>query len=215
MSKNLVPTVHHYLPNYRSANVSDTDTSSPKDGSHLETFSSAWLSSKPSLVPISTVSYRLPPSQPPKISPCPNLNPLFSSPPSVAVYLGALATSGTSLPSAIGALIGYVGIFLPGLILHTSVIGIWKTLRKHHWVTSLLRGVNASAVGLVYTAVYRLWKIGYMNPKFAGGSSLDSDPWLVVIAATSFAGGMWFKIPAPAAILLGGVMGLVWYGVIR
>lgn len=100
-------------------------------------------------------------------------------------------------------------------MLHTSAIGIWKTLRKHRWVTSLLRGVNASAVGLVYTAVYRLWRIGYMSPKFIGGSSLDGDPWLVVIAATSFVGGMWFKVPAPGAILLGGVMGLVWYGVVR
>lgn len=54
-----------------------------------------------------------------------------------------------------------------------------------------------------------------MNPKSTGGSSLDSDPWLVVIAATSFSGGMWFKMPAPAAILLGGVMGMAWYGVVR
>lgn len=87
-------------------------------------------------------------------------------------------------------------------------------MRKHRWVNSLLRGVNASAVGLVYTAVYRLWRIGYVNQEFTSGSSLDSDPWLVVITATSFVGGMWFGLNAATAILLGGVMGMVWYGVV-
>lgn len=100
-------------------------------------------------------------------------------------------------------------------MLHTATIGIWKTMRKHRWVTSLLRGVNASAVGLVYTAVYRLWRIGFVNGEFTSGSSLDTEPWLVVIAATSFVGGMWFRLNAPTAIALGGVMGLGWYGVVR
>jgi chromate transport protein ChrA len=133
----------------------------------------------------------------------------------VAVYLGTLATAGTSLHSSVGALLGYLGIFLPGLILHTATVGIWKTMRKHRWVTALLRGINASAVGLVYTAVYRLWRIGYINEEFTNGSSLDADPWLVVITATSFVGGMWFNLTAPTAILLGGVMGMIWYAIVR
>lgn len=88
-------------------------------------------------------------------------------------------------------------------------------MRKHRWVTALLRGINASAVGLVYTAVYRLWRIGYVNEEFTNGSSLDADPWLVVITATSFVGGMWFNLTAPTAILLGGVMGMIWYAIVR
>lgn len=134
----------------------------------------------------------------------------------VAVYLGSLAAiSSTDLSSAAGAVIAYIAIFTPGLALHTGTMGLWTTLRGYRWVTSCLRGVNASAVGLVYTAVYRLWEIGFIDEAYQSGSSLGRDPWWVVITATSFVGGMWFNLPAPAAILLGGIMGLVWFGVSR
>ena len=134
----------------------------------------------------------------------------------VAVYLGSLsAISSPSLPSVIGALIGYIAIFTPGLVLHTGTMGLWKSMRNRRWVTSSLRGVNAAAVGLVYTAVYRLWEIGNLDETHQSGSSLGKDPWWVVITATSFVGGMWFNVPAPAAILLGGVMGMIWYGVVK
>lgn len=132
----------------------------------------------------------------------------------VAVYLGTLAVQGTSVPSAVGALMGYIGIFTPGLVLHTGTMGLWRRLRGYRWLTSCLRGVNASAVGLVYTAVFRLWQIGYIDGENQQGSSLEKDPWWVVVTATSFVGGMWFNLQAPVAILLGGVMGLVWYGVV-
>ncbi|KAI4177439.1 MAG: hypothetical protein LQ343_000420 [Gyalolechia ehrenbergii] len=135
---------------------------------------------------------------------------------SFAVYLGSLAANSSSeLNAAAGAVIGYVAIFTPGLMLHTGTMGLWKTLRGYRWVTSCLRGVNASAVGLVYTAVYRLWEIGNIDEAYQSGSSLGKDPWWVVITATSFVGGMWFKLPPPAAILLGGAMGMIWYGVVK
>ena len=132
------------------------------------------------------------------------------------MYLGSLAAlSSPDLNSAVGALIGYIAIFTPGLVLHTGTMGLWKTLRGYRWVTSCLRGVNASAVGLVYTAVYRLWEIGYIDEAYQSGSSLGRDPWWVVITATSFVGGMWFQLPAPAAILLGGIMGMIWFGIAK
>ncbi|KAI9806340.1 MAG: hypothetical protein M1825_006455 [Sarcosagium campestre] len=132
-----------------------------------------------------------------------------------AVYLGALAVQGTSVPTAIGALIGYIAIFAPGLILITGTMGVWHKLRSHRWLISCLRGVNAGAVGLIYTAVYRLWRIGYLRGGDQTAGSLESDPWWVVITATSFVGGMWFKLQAPVAILLGGAMGMVWYGIVK
>ena len=74
--------------------------------------------------------------------------------------------------------------------------------------------MNASAVGLVYTAVYRLWEIGNVDSSHQSGSSLGREPWWVVCTATSFVGGMWFGLTPPIAILLGGVMGMIWYGVV-
>jgi chromate transport protein ChrA len=134
----------------------------------------------------------------------------------VAVYLGSLAAaSSPNLPSAAGAVIGDIAIFAPGLILHTGTMGLWETLRRRRWVKSCLRGVHAAAVGLIYTAVYRLWEIGFLDKDFQNGAPLGGDPWWVVVTATSFVGGMWFKLSAPVAILLGGVMGMIWYGVVK
>lgn len=115
----------------------------------------------------------------------------------------------------VGAIIGYVAIFTPGLFLHTGTIGLWQTLRKLQAVRSCLRGVHAAAVGLVYTAVYRLFEIGYLDADSREGRSLGEEPWWVVVAVTSFVGGMWFKLSPPLAIVLGAIMGLVWYGVVN
>lgn len=80
---------------------------------------------------------------------------------------------------------------------------------------SLLRGINALAVGLVYAAVYRLWQIGVINPGNNRGVPLGSDAYWVAITATSFVGGRWFGLPPAPAIILGGVFGLLWYAIIR
>jgi chromate transport protein ChrA len=132
-----------------------------------------------------------------------------------AVYLGALATAGTSVPSLAGALIAYFAIFLPGILIVTGIMGLWKVLRSKTWLRSLLRGVNAGAVGLVFTAVYKLWEIGAISPEYSGGQPLGSDPWWVAITAIAFVGGCWFGLEAPFAILLGGCMGLGWYGAVH
>jgi hypothetical protein len=93
-------------------------------------------------------------------------------------------------------------------------VGPWKALRRYKWISSGLRGINATAIGLIYTAVYRLWQLGYIDQASQNGTSLDVDPWWTVITATSFIGGMYFQLSAPVAIILGGVMGMVWYAVV-
>lgn len=131
----------------------------------------------------------------------------------VAVFLGSLVAHNASLSSAAGAVIGFVGIFAPGMILVHGTMGIWSTIRSRRWVKSGLRGINAAAVGLIFTAVYRLWEAGFVNRDFTGGSSLGRDPWWVVVAATAYVGSSRFSLPIPLAIVLGAVMGLIWYGV--
>ncbi len=132
-----------------------------------------------------------------------------------AVYLGSLATAGTNLPSMAGALIAFVGIFTPGIIIVLGFMGLWTTLKSRTWFLSILRGINAAAVGLVYTAVYKLWEMGYLTAAVQGGSPLGTDPWLVAITATAFVGCAWFKLNPPMAILLGGTMGMLKYAVVR
>lgn len=130
-----------------------------------------------------------------------------------AVYLGALAVRNTGIPTVLGALLGYIAIFTPGLWLHTGFMGLWGKVRKVTAVKAGLRGLHATAVGLVFTAVYRLFEIGYLDENLQSGGSLSRDPWWVVILATSFVGGMHFRVNASIAIILGAIMGLIWYGV--
>ena len=94
-------------------------------------------------------------------------------------------------------------------------MGLWSSIRKVHAVRACLRGVHAAAVGLVFTAVYRLFESGYLDKNVQNGGSLSRDPWWVVIVATSFVGGLHFNLSPPLAILLGSAMGLVQYGVSR
>ena len=130
------------------------------------------------------------------------------------VYLGALALLPSQHPTILGAFLGYVGIFVPGIALAVGVQSIWRILRTKPAVVSLLRGLNATAVGLVFTAVYRLWEIGYLTPEVSRGQSLALEPWWVVVAALTYAESAWFGVPPAAAIVLGAVLGLCWYGAV-
>jgi chromate transport protein ChrA len=131
-----------------------------------------------------------------------------------AVYLGGLTALNGGHNAAAGAAIAFLGIFFPGLTLVHGTMGVWQAIRGWRAVKSAVRGVNAAAVGLIYTAVYRLWQIGYIDEGYREGASLALQPWWVVVTATSYVGGMWFGVPPPVAIILGGVMGMIWYGVV-
>lgn len=131
------------------------------------------------------------------------------------VYLGALTAVNGGHSSAVGAVLGFLGIFAPGLILVHGTMGIWSAVRGLRWVKSVLRGINAAAVGLIYTAVYRIWQVGYIDEGFQAGTSLAMEPWWVVVTATSFVGGKWFGLSPVVAILLGAVMGLLWYAAVK
>lgn len=130
-----------------------------------------------------------------------------------AVYLGALAVVGTSVPSYIGALIAFIAMYAPGMFIVVGFMGLWRLLREKAWFLALLRGINAAAVGLVFTAVYKLWQMGYLTAAVQSGSPLGTDPWLVAITGTAYVGGAWFKMSPPVAILLGGAMGVARYGI--
>lgn len=133
-----------------------------------------------------------------------------------AVYLCALAlqSTTTNTPTIVGALLGFIGIFFPGIVLVIGFHSIWRALRANRFVASILRGINATAVGLVFTAVHRLWEIGFLTPDDVRGKSLGTNPWWVVIAATTYTAVDSFSVPTPVAIVVGGAMGLAWYGAI-
>ncbi len=138
-----------------------------------------------------------------------------------AVYLGSLALMNSSIsgPGAavgfLGAILGIVAIFTPGIWIVTGFMGLWRVLRSKRWMNALLRGVNAAAVGLVWTAVYKLSSIGFIDADHSVGASLGNDPWWVAVTAGAFVGGRWFGVNAPAAIICSGVAGLLWFAVVK
>lgn len=131
-----------------------------------------------------------------------------------AIYLGALALQNSQFPTIFGAFLGGLGIFFPGIALAVAVQSFWRILRKQKWVVDFLRGVNATAVGLVFTAVYRLWEIGYLTPEISNGQSLAKEPWWVVVAVVTYAESAWFQVPSAVTIIIGAILGLCWYGAV-
>lgn len=104
-----------------------------------------------------------------------------------------------------GAIVSYIAIFCPGLVLKSVIIPFWQLLRERPAVKRVFRGVNACALGLIFSAVWMLFE--QVVP--LGGS----DGYHVVIAGVAFITAGFLKFPAPVTIVLGGAMGAIEYAV--
>ncbi|KZO98732.1 hypothetical protein CALVIDRAFT_548810 [Calocera viscosa TUFC12733] len=126
-----------------------------------------------------------------------------------AVYLGALTLG--SNPFA-GALLAGLGIFLPGLAIRTGILPFWSLLRRRPSIRAVLRGVAPAAVGLIWSALFRLSQIAVVNGD--GSQSITQAPYYVVVAAASFVVCEWFKWPPFVGVIAGAVAGVLdwWVG---
>ncbi|KAF9198070.1 hypothetical protein BGZ49_001218 [Haplosporangium sp. Z 27] len=122
-----------------------------------------------------------------------------------ACFLGAASMVNSNKSGVAGAILAYLAIFFPGLILKNAVIPIWQYVRKHPSVKMVFRGVNACALGLVFSAIWLLWN----QTNTMGGST----GYHVVIASAAFVASGYLDIPAPLVIILGGGMGAIEYAV--
>jgi chromate transporter len=120
--------------------------------------------------------------------------PMFS----FAAYAGGMAARGASaLVQVAGAVIGGIGIFLPGLLLIFFVYPLWEDLKQIKAVRISLKGINAVAGGLIAVAAVILTQ--------AGGFALEN------LAATAAAAGLlaFTKIPAPLIVVAALAAGIV------
>jgi chromate transporter len=85
--------------------------------------------------------------------------PLFT----FAAYLGAVADpSPHGVP---GAVLGLIGIFLPGILVLLGTLPFWDALRKKTGAQAMMRGVNAAVVGLLGAALYNpVWTSSVQAP---------------------------------------------------
>ena len=73
----------------------------------------------------------------------------------------------------LGALLGYIGIFAPGILLKLALLPLYKDWREYAIAKSALRGLNAAAVGLIYTAVWQLFLGELGSCTTSGKASID------------------------------------------
>jgi chromate transport protein ChrA len=133
-----------------------------------------------------------------------------------AVALGALAIGHNR---GLGAFLGYVGIFGPGILLKLALLPLYANWRDKAVARSIIRGLNAAASGLVFTAVWQLFLVGYVYVAASGDSKqtvsgpLTADPFWAVTATGAFLACRNYKAPPWLAVGGGAVAGLCWYGV--
>src|SRR5580698_5646118 len=89
--------------------------------------------------------------------------PLFT----FAAYLGAVVN--TSPHGVAGAVLGLIGIFLPGMLILLGTLPFWDDFRKRDSAQAMMRGVNAAVVGLLGAALYNpLWVTSVKMPSDFG-----------------------------------------------
>lgn len=108
-----------------------------------------------------------------------------------AAFLGAVAFGFK------GGIIGWIGLFGPGLLLIFAFLPLWAYIHKWEWFRIFLQGVNASAIGLVIAACEMLWKSAVSN--YAQASVAIFTATLVIL----------FDVSASVAIVAGGVLGFL------
>ena len=85
--------------------------------------------------------------------------PLFT----FAAYLGAVVSP--SPHGLTGAVLGLIGIFLPGVLILMGTLPFWETFRKRAGAQAVMRGVNAAVVGLLGAALYNpVWTSSVKTP---------------------------------------------------
>jgi chromate transporter len=78
--------------------------------------------------------------------------PLFT----FASYLGAVAAPASHRVA--GALLGLIGIFLPGILILLGTLPFWDQFRVRTDAQAFMRGVNAAVVGVLGAALYHpIW----------------------------------------------------------
>ncbi|KAA3440244.1 chromate efflux transporter [Rufibacter hautae] len=116
-------------------------------------------------------------------------------------YIGTLAMRPYGWGGQIlGGVVCTIAIFLPGTFLIFFVIRFWEELRKYRVIQASLEGINAVGCGMVCAAAIMLY-----HP-------IENTPYNFGLVVLTFALLQWTKIPAPALILAGLVIGLIFPG---
>jgi chromate transporter len=112
-----------------------------------------------------------------------------------AAYLGAVVK--TEPNGIAGAILGVVGIFLPGILILMGTLPFWDAFRMRVSAQAVMRGVNAAVVGLLGAALYNpIWTTSVKGP-------LD-----VALALIGFVLLVAWRAPSFVVVLIGALGGV-------
>ena len=97
-----------------------------------------------------------------------------------------------------GALIAYLGLFSPGVVLIFAIMPFWATLRHVAWFKAALVGLNNTAMGFIFAACILMWESAIGNAAAAATFMVTG------VFALKKTGG---KFSAPLSIIVGGAVG--------
>jgi chromate transporter len=102
---------------------------------------------------------------------------------------------GATYKGVLGAIVAELGLFGPGYILIFTMVPYWGQVRHSTTFKAILKGVNATAVGLIGSGCVFL---------YARAVKTAADAMVFVIA-----GGLtcFYSAPAPVVVLLGAICG--------
>ena len=123
--------------------------------------------------------------------------PLFN----FAPYLGAVAARRAGVHPLVGIAVGWVGLNAPGILLYYGLLPWWGAVRHANVYRRALPGLNAAAVGLVTAAALTLTIALRSQSPFPDATIAIG---MVVYTATGV-----LRVPVPAAVVGGGVLGVV------
>jgi chromate transporter len=118
--------------------------------------------------------------------------PLFT----FAAYLGAVVN--TSPNGVRGAVLGLIGIFLPGILVLLGALPFWATLRERAGAQAMMRGVNAAVVGLLAAALY--------NPVWSSSVKAPGD---FAVALVGFVLLTVWRAPPLLVVAIGALAGII------
>ncbi|WP_316189318.1 chromate efflux transporter [Bradyrhizobium sp. SZCCHNS1054] len=116
--------------------------------------------------------------------------PLFT----FAAYLGTVVAPEPH--GLAGAVLGLVGIFLPGILILLGVLPFWDSFRRRSGAQAMMRGVNAAVVGVLGAALYSpVWISTVQGPRDVGVAlvgfvllTIWRAPPLIVVTISALAG---------------------------
>lgn len=96
-----------------------------------------------------------------------------------------------------GAVVASIGLMGPGFILIFAMLPFWINIRRHAWFKAIIKGLNASAIGLIGGSCVFLYAKSVKD-------AADAIVFVICGALTSF-----YSLGAPQTIATGSLLGAV------